>query len=298
MICPPFLKAGDKIAVVAPARKVAREEIEPGIKIIEDWQLVPVLGNNLWKESNQFSGNDAERKQDLQKALDDPEIKAIISARGGYGSVRIIDDVDFSKFKKKPKWIVGFSDITVLHSHILQNFGIATLHSPMLINFQKIIPEALLKLRKYLFGEISQVNIQPHQLNKRGTAKGIICGGNLSVLYGLLGSTSDIDTSGKILFLEDLDEYLYHIDRMLMALKRAGKFENLKGVIIGAMTDMKDNVIPFGKTAEEIISEYFIEKNIPVAYNFPAGHFENNNPVFFGKEVELSVKETVILNYI
>lgn len=298
MIVPPFLKPGDKISVVAPARKVRRDEIESAIKILEDWQLVPVLGSHLWKEQDQFSANDYERKEDLQKAMDDPEIKAIICARGGYGSVRIIDDLDFSYFNKKPKWLIGFSDITVLHSHVLQNSGIATLHSPMLINFQNIIPEALLRLRNYLFGDVSSINIQPHHLNKKGIAKGVICGGNLSVLYSLLGSASDIETSGKILFLEDLDEYLYHIDRMLMALKRAGKLRNVKGVIIGAMTDMKDNAIPFGKTAEEIISEYFIEKNIPVAYNFPAGHFENNNPVFFGKEAKLYVQEKVVLNYI
>jgi muramoyltetrapeptide carboxypeptidase len=297
MTVPPYLQPGDKIAVVAPARKVVRTELEAALQILESWQLEVVPGKNLWNEKNQFSGDDAQRRDDLQKALDAKDIKAIICARGGYGSVRIIDGIDFSGFRKNPKWIVGFSDVTVLHSHIQQNFNIETLHAPMLINFDKINSDVLSKLKDFLFGKITPVETTSHPLNKKGKAKGIICGGNLSVLYSILGSVSDIKTKGKILFLEDLDEYLYHIDRMMMAMKRAGKLNELAGVIIGGMTDMKDNTVPFGKTAEDIISEYVNDKNIPMAYHFPAGHIENNYPIIFGRQATLTVDEKVTLNY-
>jgi muramoyltetrapeptide carboxypeptidase len=296
MLVPPYLKPGDKIAVVAPARKVLQNDIKAAIKILYDWDLKPYLGKHLWKEQDQFSGDDEQRKMDLQEALDDPDIKAVIAARGGYGTVRIVDRLDFTKFAKHPKWIIGFSDITVLHAHINQNLNICTMHAPMLINFDKVNKDILLKLKENLFGKLSSIEVPTDAMNQTGTVKGEICGGNLSVLYSILGSVSDLDTSDKILFIEDLDEYLYHVDRMMMALKRAGKFSKIKGLIIGGMNDMKDNIIPFGKTAEKIISEY-IDPKIPAVYNFPAGHIENNNPIIFGKEVTISVGQTVKLEY-
>ena len=298
MICPPYLKPGDKIAVVAPARKVLFEEIERALQLVKEWNLQPVTGKNLWKEQDQFSGNDEERKKDLQEAMDDKEIKAVIAARGGYGTVRIIDKLDFSEFEKNPKWMIGFSDFTVLHAHINRNLNIATIHAPMMINFTKVNDEALLKLKEILFGKIPSYSMNSHSQNLKGKAEGEICGGNLSVLYSLLGSVSDADTTNKILFIEDLDEYLYHIDRMIVALKRAGKFSKIKALIVGGMSDMKDNVIPFGKTAEAIIHEHISEFQIPVVFNFPAGHIANNLPLIFGKKCVLSVEDETILTYV
>ncbi|MCK6650038.1 MAG: LD-carboxypeptidase, partial [Bacteroidia bacterium] len=220
--------------------------------------------------------------------LDDTSIKAVISARGGYGTVRIIDKLNFSTFKKHPKWIIGYSDITVLHSHI-HNMGIQTLHATMPINF-KVNEEATETLRKSLFGEKIHYSFEPHALNKNGKAEGILVGGNLSLLYALCGSNSDIDTKGKILFIEDLDEYLYHIDRMMMNLKRSGKLSGLTGLIVGGMSDMKDNAVPFGKTAEAIILDAVKEYNYPVCFHFPCGHIDRNLAIILGKKVELTLE--------
>lgn len=291
MISPPDLKKGDKIGIVAPARKISREELDFSIKIFKSWGLEVILGKNLFNAYNQFSGTDEERAEDLQTMLDDTSIKAIISVRGGYGTLRIIDKLDFSKFQKTPNRIIGYSDITVLHSHIHQNFGIETLHATMPINFHKN-EEALETLRKALFGEEIHYQINSHPLNRKGICEGEIIGGNLSLLYALQGSKSDIDIKGKILFIEDLDEYLYHIDRMMISLKRSGKLENLSGLIVGGMTDMKDNQIPFGKPAEEIILDAIKEYDYPVCFNFPAGHIDRNLALIFGRKAKLEVTET------
>jgi muramoyltetrapeptide carboxypeptidase len=288
MISPAFLKKGDKIGIVAPARKISMEELNYSIDVFKSWGLEVVLGKNLFGQDNQFSGTDEQRAADLQDMLDDNSIKAIISARGGYGTLRIIDRLNFSGFVKHPKWIIGYSDITILHSHIRQNFGIETLHTTMPINFSKNA-EAVETMRKALFGEKLIYNISPHPLNRLGTAEAKLSGGNLSLIYALAGSKSDIDTSGKILFLEDLDEYLYHVDRMMLNLKRSGKLENLAGLVIGGMTNMKDNLVPFGKTAEEIIFDAVKEYNYPVCFNFPAGHVERNLAMVMGRKVKLSV---------
>jgi muramoyltetrapeptide carboxypeptidase len=295
LIQPPYLKKGDKIGIVATARKISTAEINPAIAVLKSWGLEVVLGNNLFNSDNQFSGTDNERADDLQTLLNDTSVKAIISARGGYGTVRIIDQIDFTTFIKNPKWLIGYSDITVLHSHI-HNMGIETLHATMPINFSKNA-EALESLRKALFGEKIKYEIEAHPLNKKGIAEGELIGGNLSILYSLSGSISDIDTTGKILFLEDLDEYLYHIDRMMMNLKRAGKLSHLAGLVVGGMTDMKDNTIPFGKTAEEIILDAVREYNYPVCFNFPAGHIDKNVALPFGKKVKLVVGDNVWLDY-
>ncbi|MDO9187735.1 MAG: LD-carboxypeptidase [Bacteroidia bacterium] len=290
---PPFLKKGDKIGIIAPARKISKEEIQSAIDIFNAWGLEVVLSKNLFNADNQFSGTENERAEALQIMLNDDSISAIISARGGYGTIRIIDKIDFTNFKKHPKWIIGYSDITVLHSHI-NNFGIETLHATMPINFTKN-EEATETLRKALFGEQLNYEVESHPLNRKGKAEAELIGGNLSLIYALTGSVSDIDTKGKILFIEDLDEYLYHIDRMMLNLKRSGKLDHLAGLIIGGMTDMKDNTIPFGKTAEEIIIDAVKEYDYPVCFNFPGGHVEKNLALYFGRKVKLNVADTVQL---
>ncbi len=298
MISPEALQQGDTIALVATARKVSPEEMQPAINILKDWGLNVVTGKNLYKQDNQFAGTDAERATDFQWALDDKNIKAILFARGGYGTVRMIDAIDFSNFQKNPKWLIGFSDITVFHSHVHTHFGIETLHSPMAINFPKTSEETLDAIKNILFGKPSGFTISGSSFNRKSIAKGAIIGGNLSLLFALAGTASDIDTHGKILFVEDLDEYLYHIDRMMMQLKRSGKLKNLVGLIVGGMSDMRDNTIPFGKTAEEIISDHVAEYNYPVCFNFPAGHIANNQPLILGREVELKVGDEVRFTYL
>ena len=269
-------------------------ELNPSIKLLEEWGLKVVFGKNLFEEDNQFSGTVSQRSSDLQSMIDDDSIKAILCARGGYGTVQIIDKVDFSHLIKNPKWIVGYSDVTVLHSHLHQ-LGVASLHATMPINFEKNTPKALESLKSALFGLGNLNETNHHHFNRFGKVEGEIVGGNLSILYSLLGSGSDINTDGKILFIEDLDEYLYHIDRMMMNLKRNGKLNNLKALIIGGMSDMNDNTIPFGKTAEEIILEYIKEFDFPVCFNFPAGHLDDNRTLVFGKECTLEINENGVI---
>ena len=288
MTIPPFLRPGDTIAIIATARKISENELKKATDVFEQAGLKVEFGNNLFKSENQFSGSDEERAEDLQWALDDDEIKAVVIARGGYGTIRIIDKIDFNLFQKKPKWIVGYSDVTVLHSHIHSHFKIPTLHATMPINFLKN-EESIKTLLNSLFGITTNYTCNAHVLNKIGNANGVLIGGNLSILYALSSSASDINTNGKILFIEDLDEYLYHIDRMMINLKRAGKLKDLKGLIVGGMTEMKDNVIPFGKTAEQIIFNAVQEYNYPVCFNFPAGHIERNLAIYLGKEIEMNV---------
>jgi muramoyltetrapeptide carboxypeptidase len=291
MTTPQFLIPGDNIGIVATARKISPAELKPAIDKFSEWGLRVVLGKNIFSEVNQYAGSDEQRLSDLQQMLDDDTVNAIIIARGGYGTVRIIDNIDFSKFIKNPKWIIGYSDVTVLHSHIHQNFEIETLHATMPLNFPADGRDnsTLTSLKKGLFGEKLDYNIKANTLNKRGTATGILTGGNLSLLYALASTTSDINTSGKILFMEDLDEYLYHIDRMMMQIKRSGKLKNLAGLIVGGMTEMKDNAIPFGKTAYEIIAEAVSEYNYPVCYGFPAGHINDNHALILGRKINLDV---------
>jgi muramoyltetrapeptide carboxypeptidase len=289
------LQKNDKIAIISTARKITYEEIKPALETLESWGLIPVLGDNLFCEENQYSGSDEQRAADLQTALDNKEIKAIICARGGYGTVRIIDKIDFSGFIQNPKWIIGYSDITVLHSHIQNNFGIETIHGSMLLNFTKNSEEALNSLRKAIFEGSFSHKTEKHELNRNGKAEGILVGGNLSLLYALNNTVSDIDTEGKILFIEDLDEYLYHIDRMILTLKRSGKLSNLAGLVVGGMTEMKDNNIPFGKQAEAIIAGAVAEYNYPVCFGFPAGHIDDNRALIFGQKVKLEVEKIVKL---
>jgi muramoyltetrapeptide carboxypeptidase len=284
------LNIGDKIGIISTARKISLEELKPSIKLLEEWGLKVVFGKNLFEEDNQFSGTVTQRSSDLQSMIDDDSIKAILCARGGYGTVQIIDKVDFSHLIKNPKWIIGYSDVTVLHSHLHQ-LGITSLHATMPINFEKNTPKALESLKSALFGLGNLTEINHHHFNRFGKVEGEIVGGNLSILYSLLGSDSDINTEGKILFIEDLDEYLYHVDRIMMNLKRNGKLKNLKALIIGGMSDMNDNTIPFGKTAEEIILEYIKEFDFPVCFNFPAGHLDDNRCIRLGGKSVLEVNK-------
>lgn len=299
MITPQYLKKGDKIGIISTARKISREEVMPAIEIFKKWGLKVETGENLFSEYHQFAGTDEQRLADIQYMLDNPKIKAVICARGGYGTVRIIDKIDFSSFLDNPKWIAGFSDVTVLHSHIHTNYGIETLHSAMLLNIADVTDDSqsVVTLKDALFGNKLNYRINGHSFNRRGVADAVITGGNLSMLYSLIGSASDIDTKDKILFIEDLDEYLYHIDRMMMNLKRNGKLEQVAAMVVGGMNDMNDNDVPFGKTAYEIIHDVIEEYNFPVCYGFPAGHIKNNHAMIFGRKTRLEIKESVTLSF-
>lgn len=296
MITPPYLKKGDDVIIIATARKISLNELNPAIALLESYGFNVLLGKNIFETENQFAGSDDCRRKDLQWALNHKTAKAIIVARGGYGTVRLIDTIDFSEFKKNAKWLIGYSDVTVLHNAI-HNQNVASLHATMPLNFDKN-EEATQSLIDALIGNLNEINTAPHFLNKIGSATAEIIGGNLSLIYSLSGTPFDINTNGKILFLEDLDEYLYHIDRMMMQLKLSGKLNNLAGLIIGGMSDMKDNITPFGKTAEEIISDSIKEFNYPVCFNFSAGHINKNLALYFGKKAQLSVNNNEVkLNF-
>jgi muramoyltetrapeptide carboxypeptidase len=300
-IIPPFLQPGDVIGICAPARKVSPEEMKDGIDLLLAKGFQVKVSQHLYGEFNQFSGTDDERAADLQSLIDDSEVKAIVFARGGYGWVRIIDKINFSSLEKYPKWLIGFSDVTVLHSHLNSHLSMCTLHAPMMINLmnEKRNEEATDTTIDILTGKnirYSEKNL--NALNRNGICEGELVGGNLSLLYALAGTPSDLATDGKILFIEDLDEYLYHIDRMMMQLKRAGKLTNLKGLIVGGMSDMRDNTIPFGKSAVEIIAEAVAEYNYPVCFDFPSGHIDRNLPLVLGADVRLEVGQSVELNFL
>ena len=290
MITPPFLQPGDTVAIVSTARKNIEDNLKPTIAMLEGWGLKVKLGKTIGLDHYQLAGTDDQRAEDFQEQMDNPNIKAIWCVRGGYGTVRMVDLLDFTQFKIHPKWIVGFSDVTVLHSH-LNTMGFQSIHGMMPVNIPRATPEAKESLRKALFGENLSYTIPFDSMNKLGKAKGELVGGNLSILYSLFGSESAIDCTDKILFLEDLDEYLYHIDRMMMNLKRNGCLESLKGIVVGSMTKMKDNDIPWGKNALEIIEDITKTYSIPVVYNFPAGHIPDNRALIFGRQVTLEVSE-------
>jgi muramoyltetrapeptide carboxypeptidase len=290
MTTPPYLQKGDTVAILATARKHIVKSMQPTIDLLESWGLHVVIGKSIGLEENQLAGSDKERAADLQEQLDNPNIKAIWCARGGYGTVRVVDLIDFTQFKKHPKWLIGFSDVTVLHNH-LNTMGYKSIHGIMPISLAKASPEAVESLRVSLFGQPLQYAIDPHPMNRLGKASGELVGGNLSILYSLLGSPSAIDCKDKILYIEDLDEYLYHIDRMMMNLKRNGCLESLKGIIVGSMTDMKDNDIPWGKNALEIVQDVAKNYTIPMIFNFPAGHIHDNRALILGNTVTIEVTE-------
>lgn len=299
MIIPKNLKKGDKIGIIAPARKIEMDELKASIAVFESWGLEVELGKNIFARDRQFAGTDQQRAEDLQSMMDNPEVRAIVCARGGYGTIRLLPLLDFSKFQKDPKWIVGYSDITALHAHLNQNMGVKSIHGIMPLNFPKDGTEsqAIKSLKNSLFGKGNTYEFDKHKFNREGKVGGEITGGNLSVVYSIAGTKYDIDPSGKILIIEDLDEYLYHIDRMMMNLKMSGKLENLKALIVGGMSDMNDNSIPFGKTAYEIIHDAIKEYSYPVCFDFPAGHVENNYAVVLGSKCELEIGKSVKFSY-
>ena len=274
---PAPLKQGDTVALAATARKVSPEEMAPAIERLRSWGLNVKVPDGLYESENQFAGSDSHRAELLQSLLDDTEVKAILCCRGGYGTVRIVDRLDFSLLKKYPKWIVGYSDVTVLHSHLHTTLGLPTLHATMPINFGPEETPATRSLRQALFSESADIEWDATFPGRKGEAEGIVVGGNLSILYSLCGSPSALDTRGKILLIEDLDEYLYHIDRMMQNLKRNGMLDGLAALVVGGMTDMHDNSIPFGRKAEEIIMETVAEYPYPVVFNAPFGHLGDNN---------------------
>ena len=280
----------DTVWILSTARKISHKEVEPAVNLIKDWGLNVCIGKSIDAEENQFAGIDGLRAQDLQEAINDSRTKAIWCARGGYGTVRIIDKVDFLNYLKNPVPIIGYSDVTVLHSH-LHILGVQSIHATMPVNLNTNTPESIQSLKDILFGCKPVYKIAPSEKNRAGNATGKIVGGNLSILYSLLGSGSAIKTSGKILFIEDIDEYLYHIDRMLMNLKRNNYFDELRGLIVGSFTKMNDNTIPFGKTAEEIILDITSEFDFPVIFNFPAGHINDNRALILGSKVEMNVDD-------
>ncbi|MCH8330104.1 MAG: LD-carboxypeptidase [Bacteroidetes bacterium] len=298
MISPPSLKTGDKVAIVSTARKVSSGEITFAKETIESWGYEVIIGESIDKEADQFAGTDELRAADLQRVLDMPEVRAVFMARGGYGTVRIVDQLDFTRFQEDPKWLIGFSDVTVLHNHLHKHLDTTTLHASMPFNFPKNTEEALVSLQTFISGGQMDYQIGGHRLNKMGEASGLLTGGNLSIIYSLMSSSSEVDTQGKILFLEDLDEYLYHIDRMIMNLKRADKLQGLAGLIVGGMTEMNDNEVPFGKSAEEIIKEHVEQYDYPVCFGFPAGHIPNNLALKMGSQVVLNVADECSLKEI
>lgn len=290
---PPFLKPGATIGITCPSGYVSTERVQYATVVLEKWDFKTRLGKTVGNEFHYFSGDDATRLTDLQEMLDDTTIDAILMGRGGYGLSRIIDMLDFTKFVQHPKWICGFSDITVLHSHIQAQFGIPTIHSVMCGAFK---PETegkdyILSLRKALMGEDLSYHFPASDYNRMGEASAKIVGGNLAMLAHLTGSDSQIDTEGKILFIEDIGEHLYHIDRMLLNLKRSGQLSKLKGLLVGSFTDIEDTDRPFGQTLEQIISDKVKEYDFPVAFNFACGHDEVNNTLVLGAEYRLVVSE-------
>ena len=291
-IAPPYLKKGDKVAITCPAKKLPKPMTD-AIELLQSWGLEVVLGETLGLSFHQFAGDDDQRARDLQHFINDDSIKAIIAARGGYGTIRMIDKVDFSRLTQNPKWLVGFSDITILHTHLYNNYHLQSIHGQMPVNIPDASAKSLESLRKALFGEEIFYEFNSHALNRGGNAEGILIGGNLSLLAAVAGSVSDINYNNKILFIEDVGEYLYAIDRMIRTLDRAGKLKNLAGLIVGGFSEIKDNDIPFGQTVEQIIMDVVDKYHYPVCFDFPAGHMPDNWSLVLGSMLHISVSDKI-----
>jgi muramoyltetrapeptide carboxypeptidase len=296
---PQYLTPGDTIGLVCPAGYMAIEKVQACISTLQQWGYQVKTGNTVGSASeNYFSGTDDERLADLQQMMDDDDVRAVLCARGGYGLTRIIDRIDFKKFREQPKWIIGFSDVTVLLSHIYSNYDISTLHAPMAGAFNGPDKENkfLLSLRKAIEGRRISYQVDPHLFNRRGEAVGELIGGNLALLAHCIGTDSDVKTKGKILFIEDVGEFLYNIDRMMYQLKRADKFKKLAGLIVGGFTDSKDTDRPFGQSAEEIIRDAVSEYDFPLCFGFPVSHGKENLALKIGVGYKLKVgKSKVVL---
>lgn len=295
---PPYLQPGDTIGIICPSGFMAPEKAAECIRVLqEEWGYKVKIGHTLTGQSdNYFSGNDEERLADFQQMLDDEEVKAILCARGGYGMVRIIDNIHFKNFKRNPKWIIGFSDITLLHSHIYSNYYISTLHAPMASAFNEdgYKHEYVQSVRHALEGGKLKYSCEPHDFNTKGEGIGELVGGNLALLVNAIGTDSDLKTKGKILFIEDVGEYLYSIDRMMQQLKRSGKLKNLAGLIIGGFTDIKDTERPFGKTVYEIIHDIVKAYDYPVCFGFPVSHGKENYALKIGVGYKLKVGKSKV----
>lgn len=301
-ILPEFLKPGDIAALVCPASFVIGA-LDDAHQLLLSWGLQVQKGETVHTRLHQYAGSDELRAADLQAALDDPEIKVIFAARGGYGTVRIIDRLDFTRFLEKPKWLVGFSDITVLHSHIHAVYGVPTIHGQMPATIPEGTTPSLETLRKALFGEpvhyLYQTSPDLAASNRDGSGSGKLIGGNLALLHSLMGSRSEMDFEGKVLLIEDVGEQYYNVDRMLWTLKRAGKLDRLAGLIVGGFSAMKDQAVPFGSTTAEIIIEKIKDLDFPVAFDFPSGHIPDNHALMLGREVQLTVSGAgVTMRYI
>ncbi len=294
MTTPPYLKKGDTIAITCPAGYMAKEKVAICVETLKKEGYKVLVGKTVGsKSTNYFSGTDKERLAEMQQYLDDKNVKAILCGRGGYGTGRIIDKLNFSKFTNNPKWIIGFSDITLLHSHIFTNYKVATLHAPMAAAFANAAhnPANVVSLLKALKGEKNNYSTKPNKLNKIGEAKGKLVGGNIALLANSVGTASDINTKNFILFIEDIGEQLYAIDRMLYQLKRSGKLKNLAALLVGDFSDMQDTDRPFGKTIYEIVSDIIAEYDYPVCYGFPVGHGNENVAMKVGVKYRLEVNK-------
>jgi muramoyltetrapeptide carboxypeptidase len=295
LIQPELLKSGDTISILAPSGVLNNfdKKIEKAINIFKSWGLNVVLGNHIYDKNGHFAGTDKNREKDFQKALDNKNIKAIWCARGGYGAVRIIDKLNFDNYLKNPKWIIGFSDITVIHNKL--NFlNSESIHAMMITGFEDIGQnnDSLSKLKNVLFGDSLSYSIASNKNNKTGKSEGIIVGGNLTLIQSTIGSKTELKMKDKILFIEEIGEYAYHIDRMLYSLKRAGYFENCKGLIVGQISDVKKNTTDFGRSINELILDVLDEYNFPILFDFPAGHEKTNFPIILGRKVILEVSKS------
>ncbi len=287
----PPLKKGDLIYITAPAKAIEKEYVLYAKAFFEKQGFRVLISEHCLGAFNYFSGTDTERLADLQFGIDNPEIKAIVCARGGYGCIRIVDRVQWASMLREPKWLIGYSDITIFHQR-LQRFDLPSIHGTMPFNFEKNSPEALDTLLKVMIGEKYSISCSSDKFNKLGNVQGKLVGGNLSILYSLIGTDDQIDYTNTILFIEDLSEHLYHIDRMLYAFEKAGVFNKIKGLIVGGMTDLQDTDTPFGQTIEEIILHHFKYRKIPIAFNFPAGHIHDNRSLVLGNPCELVISES------
>lgn len=289
-IAPPSLKPGDLIRILAPSGYIQADKVDAAIHGLHNAGFNTLALPTAYKQHYIFSGTDEERLLDLQNALDDPQCKAILMTRGGYGLLRIIDRLNFERFCQFPKWIIGFSDITVLHSRLHQ-LGFQSLHATMCAGFyeEDTSHETFQTFFDALKGEVLNYTVPYDSANVLGDADAVLCGGNAAMLSSLSGSKDDINTDGKILFLEEVGEYLYRFDRILYTLKRSGRLENIAGLIVGGLSDMKNGDTPFGKTPHELIRDILVDKNIPICFNFPAGHISDNRALIFGRKVQLKV---------
>ena len=296
LIRPPYLKTGDTVAIVAPSGilKNREREVLQADSLLKSWGLEVIIGKHVFSKANHFAGTDDERCEDFQNALDNPSVSAIWCARGGYGTVRILDKLDYTKFKEKPKWVIGYSDITALHNQI-HNQGFESMHALMCVSLTKDLSEieqSLGTFKSAIFGSPENYSLEGSTYNREGETKGQLVGGNLTMLHTMLGSRDSIDTAGKILFIEEIGEYKYHIDRMLQSLKRAGYFDKCKGLLVGDMSKLRKNTTLWGTSIEQLILDALSEYDFPIAFGMPAGHEQDNRALILGRDINFKVSKT------